>query len=227
MEKYYYRNLEGRILEEAIKNKEYKILNVLKEDRRSKVYLIEVSGKKYVYKIPVEKNTRKWQRILSIFRGGESKREFKSLDRVLKNGFNGPEPLLYWEKRKWLMVTDSYIISRFIKGCPGEKKDVKIIGKVLADIHGKGFLHGDSQLPNFMIDGKKIYLIDAKLMRNVYGGFGRAYEFIYLEESYHDILDIYDKESFYYKIAKMLNTYLHKYGDFRKKIKSIFRGKDK
>ena len=34
---------------------------------------------------------------------------------------------------------------------------------------------------NFLIKGEKVYLIDTKLLWNKYGGFGRAFEFMYLE----------------------------------------------
>ena len=47
---------------ENIKEKNYKIKKVLKDDKRSYVAIIEIENKKYVYKEPREKNRRKWQR---------------------------------------------------------------------------------------------------------------------------------------------------------------------
>ena len=75
----------------------------------------------------------------------------------------------------------------------------------LKKIHSLGYLHGDSHMNNFLIKGEKVYLIDTKLLWNKYGGFGRAFEFMYLEESYPQEID-YDKESIYYKGAKGLRT---------------------
>ena len=54
---------------DIVENNRYKLLKVLKDDQRSYVALIEIQGKKYIYKRPIEKNSRKWQRFLSIFRG--------------------------------------------------------------------------------------------------------------------------------------------------------------
>ncbi len=59
---------------DLIEANRYKLIKVLKDDQRSYVALIEIQGEKYIYKRPIEKNSRKWQRFLSIFRGSESKR---------------------------------------------------------------------------------------------------------------------------------------------------------
>ena len=55
-----------------------KIIKVLKDDYRSYVYVFTVDedNKKFVYKEPREKNTRKWQKFLNFFRGSESQREY-------------------------------------------------------------------------------------------------------------------------------------------------------
>ena len=53
-----------------IKANDYTVLRTLKDDRRSLVQLIRINGKRYVLKVPREKNRRKWQRFLSIL-GGE------------------------------------------------------------------------------------------------------------------------------------------------------------
>lgn len=46
-----------------------KIIKVLKDDYRSYVYVFAVDedNKKYIYKEPKEKNTRKWQKFLNFF----------------------------------------------------------------------------------------------------------------------------------------------------------------
>ena len=44
---------------DIVENNRYKLLKVLKDDQRSYVALIEIQGKKYIYKRPIEKNSRK------------------------------------------------------------------------------------------------------------------------------------------------------------------------
>ena len=118
---------------------------------------------------------------------------------------------------------DSFLVSSYLSGKPATQKDLKIVENELKKIHEKGYLHGDSQLSNFIVENDEIYLIDAKLMKNRYGKAGEVYEFIYLEESCHKDIDGYDKTTLSYKLAKSLNSYLHWIG----KMKKIIRGKER
>lgn len=206
-----------------IKKEEFKIIKSLKDDNRSVVRLIEIDGDRYVYKIPKEKNKRIWQRITSLIRGSESKREYANYLRIQKLGFKGPIPIMYWEKKVLGVCVDSFLVSSYLSGKPATQKDLKIVENELKKIHEKGYLHGDSQLSNFIVENDEIYLIDAKLMKNRYGKAGEVYEFIYLEESCHKDIDGYDKTTLSYKLAKSLNSYLHWIG----KMKKIIRGKER
>ncbi|MGL4977388.1 MAG: lipopolysaccharide core heptose(II) kinase RfaY [Cetobacterium sp.] len=223
MEKVICNNLINFNLPNKIKNKEFTILKVLKDDNRSYVLLIEVDGESYVYKVPREKNRRVWQRFLSIFRGSESRREYNNSLKISKLGFEGATPIMYWEKRVFGMSFDSFFISSYLEGKSATISDLSLVRDELERIHKKGYLHGDSQLDNFMILKEEVYLIDVKLIRNKYGKAGEIYEFIYLEESCHKEIDIYDKSTLSYKLAKGLNNYLHWIG----RIKKTIRGKER
>lgn len=205
-------------LYDKIKNTCYNIIKVLKDDQRSYVALIEIDGKKYVYKEPREKNRRKWQRFLSIFRGSESKREYQNIRKILAAGFNGANPYFAMEKKSGLFCVDSYLVYSYIEGEDGNVKYIDLISQELKKIHKNGYLHGDSHVANFLIGRDKVYLIDTKLMRNTYGKFGEIFEFIYLEESCGIPLE-YDKQSIYYKGAMLLKKYLLGLGNLKKRIK--------
>lgn len=213
--------MSNQELIEKVLKKEYKLKRILKDNNRSGVFLIEIENEEYVYKIPYEKNRRVWQRFLSIFRGSESKREYKSSLKIKESGFNGIEVITYYEKKSFGVCVDSFLLMRFIKGREATISDIKLVSKELERIHRKGFLHGDSQLSNFKIDENKIYIIDAKFMRNIYGRFGERYEFIYLEESCYRDID-YIKDDFYYRMAKRLSRFRHWIGRVKKRI----RGKE-
>ncbi|WP_370521529.1 lipopolysaccharide core heptose(II) kinase RfaY [Cetobacterium sp. 8H] len=219
MEKVYYQNEKNKIIYDRIKNNSFKLLKILKDDNRSKVLLIEIDGQKLVYKTPIEKNTKVWQRILSIFRGSESKREYKNYIKILEVGFRGPKPLLYCEYKKYGITLDSFLVMEYLDGEVARLSDLDLVASELRKIHRKGYLHGDSQLSNFMIKNSKVYLIDVKLLKNIYLKPGEEYEFIYLEESCHQDIDVYDKTNWSYKIAKSLNLYLHWLGRVKKKIR--------
>lgn len=204
-----------------IKREEFRVVKDLKNDERSKVVLIDIDGEKYIHKTPKEKNKRIWQRITSLIRGSESKREYENYLRIKKSGFKGPVPIMYWERKIFGVCVDSFLVSSYLSGKPATQKDLGIVEKELRKIHEKGYLHGDSQLSNFIVENNEIYLIDAKLMKNKYGKAGEVYEFIYLEESCHTDIDIYDKSTLSYKLAKSLNSYLHWLG----RMKKVIRGK--
>lgn len=203
------------------KNKNFKIIKTLKNDKRSLVQLISIKNKSYILKIPREKNKRKWQRFLSFFRGGESQREFKNLENIKRIGFNAPSPFFALEYTKYGITYYSLLVLEYIQGNESSLNEIEKIVNMLNKIHNCGFLHGDSQLANFMISDNKIFLIDSKLSKNIYGKFGAAYEFIYLEESCNkDLKNYFNKNTIFYKVAKFLNTYLHWWGNFRKKIRN-------
>lgn len=188
-----------------------KILKVLKNDKRSYVFIFEYLGKKYVYKEPLEKNRRKWQKFLSFFRGSESKREFFCIKRINSSGFvKTVIPVLY---------TNKYLVYKYLEGNQPSIKDIELVIKTLNKIHLEGYLHGDSQIQNFLIDDeKKIYIIDSKFQRNKYGRFGATFEMIYLEES-TEIEIKYNKDDIFYKGAILLKRYLKFFSNLKKVIR--------
>lgn len=196
-----------------------KIEKVFKDDNRSKVSLFTFEQEKLVFKVPREKNSRKWQRFLSVFRGSESYREFMQAEKINNAGLLTYKPILALEKRKHGFVVDSYFICEYLLGETGSIKYLKVIEDELDKIHESGYLHGDSQLVNFIIDNKHVYIIDSKFSKNKYGKFGAKYEYIYLEESCHREIE-YKKNDIYYRAAKFLNNFLHIWGRIRKKLKS-------
>ena len=215
----YLENEKYSKLAELILQGGYKVIKLLKNDQRSRVELIEYEKEKLVLKTPLEKDRRQWQRILSVFRGSSSKREYENCNKILSEGFLGAEPVLVIEKKKGPFVTESSFVSGFIEGQEGNFQNLKEIGEELDKIHQAGYLHGDSQLVNFMVSDEGVYLIDCKLKKNIFGKFGNRYEFIYLEESCPENIDIYEKNDIYYAGARLLNIYLHWWGRTRKKLK--------
>ncbi|WP_462427438.1 lipopolysaccharide core heptose(II) kinase RfaY [Fusobacterium varium] len=220
----YYKEEKDRKLYEKIENKEYEIIKIFKNDQRSYVALINIEGANFVYKQPIEKNNRKWQRFLSIFRGSESRREFKNIEKIREVGLNGADPRLAVEKKGGLVVIDSYLIYSYIDGRESSFEDIEMISQELRKIHDLGFLHGDSHLNNFLIKDNKVYLIDTKLEKNKYGNFGKSFEFMYLEESCPEEID-FDKNNIYFKGGRMLRVYLTMLSRIKTKLKNIRRRK--
>lgn len=218
--KLYYSDKRYLSLAEEILEERLDIIKVLKDDQRSRVLLVNFQGEKLVVKEPREKNRRRWQKFLSIFRGSPSYLEYRNCRKIIDAGFDGAEGHLVVEISKHGILDRSYFVSSFIEGQEGRVENLQEISEKLKDIHSKGYLHGDSQLVNFMVgeDGR-VYLIDCKLSKNIYGLFGSRYEFIYLEESCPGDIDVFPKDDIYYRGAKALNSYLHWYGRTKKRIR--------
>ena len=213
----YYRDEKYLKILDSIGN--INVEKVFKDDNRSKVSLFTFEEEKLVFKVPREKNKRKWQRFLSIFRSSESYREFTQAEKINNAGLLTYKPILAFEKRKYGFVIDSYFICGYLSGETGSIKHLELIKNELDNIHRSGHLHGDSQLVNFIIDNKHVYVIDSKFSKNKYGKFGARYEYIYLEESCPREID-YKKNDIYYKVAKILNNLLHLFGRLKKKIRN-------
>ncbi|MBQ3437456.1 MAG: lipopolysaccharide biosynthesis protein [Fusobacterium sp.] len=196
-------------LKRVVENNPKKI-KILKDDHRSLVYTFSFENRIYVYKEPKEKNRRKWQKILSIFRGRESKREYKQMEKILNLGLKTAIPIFY---------TKDYLIYEFVKGTKPKESDLDLVIETLKKIHSLGYLHGDSHLDNFIIDEKnEIYIIDSKFQKNKYGKFGEMFELMYLEESVSRVI-VFEKKNIYYEGASLLRKYL----TFLSKLKNIIR----
>ncbi len=215
----YYENKKYLSYYERIINDEFRILKVLKDDNRSLVLLIEIDGDKIVYKVPREKNKNIWQRFLSIFRGSEAKREFNICKGLEKLELLGPRPILAAETLNFLTKIDSFFLMSYIEGNPARVEEIELVSKGLKNIHSKGYLHGDSQLSNFMVSKGKVYIIDCKLSKNICGKIKELQEFIYLEKSCYRELHTYDKKSFFYFIIKKMDEIKDKFNFFMKKIR--------
>lgn len=187
-----------------------KIEKILKKDHRSYVFTFRFQDKLYVYKEPIEKNTRKWQKFLAIFRGRESKREFKQMEKINSLGFKTAKPIFY---------TNTYLIYEFIYGEKINEKNINYVIAELKKIHSAGYLHGDSHSDNFIINNKnEVFIIDSKFQKNKYGKFAEIFEFMYLEDSINQKIN-YDKTSVYYKGAVLLRKYLTFFSNFKNFIR--------
>ena len=206
-------------LKKILENK-YKTLKILKEDKRSLVKVIEIDGNEFVLKIPKEKNTRKWQRFVNIFRGSDSFRNYKTMEKLEQIGINSTVAVFAAEKRSPFVV-DSFLIMEFLEGEKINESDYSKVIDELNKLHLKGYLHGDSQIQNFMKRNNKIYMIDFRLQKNIYGKIGEMYEFIYLGESCKEIEKYYDniKNTSSFKIAWLWKKWLYLHGNIRKVLK--------
>lgn len=156
-------------------------IEVLKSDYRSVVIKFTFNGKALVAKRPIEKHSRAWARFVTQFRDSEVVEASKKLERVKRVGLIGNQAIAAFEKRIKNRVADSWQVYTYLEGCV---PPIEVFGKVkeiLVKIHQQGYLHGDSQLQNFLYTlDQQIAVIDVKLKHNRLGNYGRSMEYEYL-----------------------------------------------
>lgn len=140
--------------------------HVLRNSRHSLCVRFDWHGQTLLLKVPTARNTRRWERFTSLWRGSEARRIFDSMHRLRDLGFEGPTPVLYAETRAHLMVQSSFIIYVFLPGRPVEVKDLGQVCGALTELHRHGWTRNDAKAANFlMLDEHSVGWIDFKLKR--------------------------------------------------------------
>lgn len=210
---------------DIIDQKKYVVKNILKKHHRSLVYHIEINNKQYILKIPTEKNTRWWIRFTTLFRDGEAVKNIKGMIKYEELGLHSTRPVIAAEKRNWGMVTDSWLLYEYLDGepCLDKKEYYPLVIEELKRIHRKGYLHGDSQIRNFLYKAGRIYVIDSNPKPIGLTAFSRAYEFAYLRKSAPGIENYFGEinDWWLYKLAYHYDIYERKFVNLRRKIKKV------
>ena len=136
-------------------------------DARNKVRLFNVDGLPVVvkrYKVPMLH-----QRIdYSFFRPSKAKRAYLFGMRLLSLGISTPEPIAYIEEYRRGLFYQGYFLSAFcgdpdlriLREEPNNHEELmSAFVHFLVDMHEKGFVHGDTNLSNFL------YRADASPMK--------------------------------------------------------------
>ncbi len=204
----------------AIIKSDYKVIKALKDDKRSKVLVVEINGKQYVYKEPIEKNKRRWQQFINIFRGSESFRSYNSMNKLLKIGVNGPKPYIAIQK----FPNFSCILMEYLDAKIATKPNYPKIVDALKTIHKNGFVHTDANIWNFLEKDSEIFLIDCEMKKTIFGKIEEYFDFVCLSEDIDNHKELYGniQKEFAYKIAFSYKEFQRFLRRIRKKIRSFF-----
>lgn len=116
-----------------------------------------------VLKIPHDRNGRLWERFLTLFRPGESVRQYQNMEKLKELGLNGPLPILAAERRRGGVVTDSFYVYSFVQGREGVWEDLPVIVDTLIPLYQQGFRRNDPRVANHIINEQGVYLIDFRV----------------------------------------------------------------
>lgn len=157
---------ESRQLVDGYIGRTLAVTTELKNNRHNFVARVDDSSPHgLVLKIPRKRNKRTWERLMTLFRNGEALRVFDSHCRLQQLGFHCPDPVLAAEKRRYGMVTDSFILYRYLPGTPASSGDAAAVSSELMALHEKGYTRGDPKAINFLVSDGQVAFIDFKLSR--------------------------------------------------------------
>ncbi|MEM7109263.1 MAG: lipopolysaccharide core heptose(II) kinase RfaY [Bacteroidota bacterium] len=205
-----------------VENKDFQLVEVLKDHSRSRVLRIALNNLDLVLKVPIEKNKKPWIRFLTIFRKSEAFKNLMGMRFLSTLGFKTTNGYLACEYRNWGMVTDSWVLYFFLKAqeCLDQNPTFTRVVHALGQLHKKDVLHGDAQIRNFLISEGEIYFIDANPKKSR-SALAKAHEYAYLKRSQPDIEPLFPSTIKYYKLAVRLDIFDRKVARLRRTIKKI------
>lgn len=99
--------------------------HVHRDNQRTLSVQFEINEEKLVLKIPRARNTRVWERVLSVFRGSDTARVFQGMLKLEEIGFLGARPILMAQRIVAGMTVDSFLIYEYLDGRPCTEADSK------------------------------------------------------------------------------------------------------
>lgn len=188
---------ELNLLEKII-NKEYGVIKEYKNDKRTYVAKIEIDNKFYILKRPYQRNLLK--KIIGIFKKCESLTVFKNVRQLRNENVDELVNILGGGIKRSLFIEEEFYIMDYVDGkiYLEDEKYIKIM-ETVKKIHQKGRYHGDCNPYNFLFDKDKIYIIDTKLKKMVFGNYRAHYDILTLMKYLKRKMDYpYNKNIFYY-----------------------------
>lgn len=196
---------------------------VFKDTKKAFVGVLPVGdGAKAVIKVPRSRSRRKWERFLTLFRNGESLRQFRQQLDLLSLGVQGPKPLLAVEWRKFGVVVDGFYIYEYIEGRQGDSDDRDLIFKELLKLYRKRMRRKDPKPANFIISDSQVFLIDFSLDKPIlFGRIRRAMELSQFSQEWADYVR-YARDVGFSKVERMLGWHLQLVSQRLRRIRRNF-----
>lgn len=193
-----------------ILKKDYITIKELKNSQRNYVSIIEVDGKKYVYKEPRNEYKLVQRKIMTIFKKGEALNTLINVNKLMTLKINSLVKIYgAVNKREKGMIIFSFLLMEYIKEEKFDYKDTVEKGiKELEKIHNLGYYHGDFNPSNILrASSNEVKLIDTQLKKDYFFNYRRHYDMITMQyDSYQEMKYSYAKNWVYY-LAYMIKRF--------------------
>lgn len=197
-----YINICKKILE-----KDYITIKELKNTPRNYVSIIEVDGKRYVYKEPRNEYKLIQRKIMTIFKKGEALNTLVNVNRIMDLGIDSLAKIYCTvNKRKCGMINFSFLLMEYVEEnrCKeaGDRNKLNQAINELQKIHKLGYYHGDFNPSNVILTkNEEIKLIDTQLKKDRFFNYKRHYDMITMQyDSYQEMEYPYNKDMIYYLV---------------------------
>ncbi len=165
-------------LAKAVSNKDFEIIEVLKDSRKSFVAKVLIDGQTYLYK-ENKFLSRKGRKKVSdmIFEEASSFRQMQIMNLFHQHDIQTPKALVALEKKSFGLRTHSMIVQTFLEHS-GEigNEDYEACYQQLTEIHKLGFIHDDPVRGNFIKTKDGVAVIDYRAKKNHLAALGVAFE---------------------------------------------------
>lgn len=125
-------------------------------------------------------------RLIDLFRGSRGVNAWRVSIRMFEGGIAVPEPLVYFEDRRWGFWRDGYLLMEFVEGAAdfrkvwtGSERPLRMelagkAGAAIGGLHKKRFVHGDLKWYNILCkgEGESLFLVFSDLdgaRRSIFG----------------------------------------------------------
>jgi len=200
--------------------------DVFRSNNTTFIARFSYEGKELVLKIPRGRNSRYWERMLTIFRRGECSRVFLGMLKLQELNFAGAIPLVAGEKKKFGMVVNSFLVYEYLEGDTAGLDDAQQIVDLLLNLHAKNYIRRDAKLVNFVRTSNGIALIDFRLKKPVFlPSLQCQLELVAFLRRYPAELPVSVENSLWHVAARQLDSLFRTVKTGRKKLKFLFSDK--
>lgn len=198
-----------RELLESILEKKVKVVDVLKENRRSYIAVIEWNEKKYIIKESRNEYKLIQRKIMSLFKKGEFVVTLENINRLIykENLKEYAEPYGAIIKRKNGMICYNLMLMEYV----GEEifpDTLENMMKIIKKIHKRGYYHGDFNPSNFILKPNgELKIVDTQGKKMGFGNYRAHYDMLTMKmDSFPELEYPYKKNMFYY-LALLMKKY--------------------
>lgn len=205
---YFFQDFYKELLK-SILEKKVKIIDVLKENRRSYIAVIEWNKRKYIIKESRNEYKLIQRKVMSLFKKGEFVVTLENINRLIyeEDLKEYAEPYGAIIKRKNGMICYNLMLMEYV----GEEifpDTLENMMKIIKKIHKKGYYHGDFNPSNFILKPNgELKIVDTQGKKMGFGNYRAHYDILTMKmDSFPELEYPYKKNIFYY-LALLMKRY--------------------